>query len=99
MENLNSTIIREIADAAEKPEVDLQVTAIQFLSHHNVTEPHSGETIKISNIRIEFALTAINLRREDHPDMGITWQADNGADYTDAKWALNERIEELENRR
>ena len=98
MENLNSTIIKEIAEAAAKPEVGLQVTAIKINSHHNVTEPGSGKNIKISNIRVEFAFTAINLRREDHPDMGITWQADNGADYTDAKWALNERIEKLENR-
>lgn len=94
MQNINTTIMAEIIEAAEHYAIEFQLVGIRMVSHNRITVPHSGETLLKSGIRVEFSDHQVFLTRHDCPDSGIHWTAyGSETEYTQAAWAIHAALE------
>ena len=103
---LNANIIAAIAEGSiiatrENPENARQITGIDIISHHRMTVPESGETMRRSNVRITVGGPSFKLiidSTEGGEFVGFTPQISGGnpmGSQSTAAYAIDAACEEL----
>lgn len=95
MNNRNIQIMREILDAAARPEIGPRVTELSLVSTYRIGVSPSGKALLGELVRVRFGgRESVLLAREELPEGGVSWTA-NGTEeeYGHPAPAIREALE------